>query len=132
MKAHILTPKGVLFEGDVTGIQIPGAKGSFEVRQKHAPFVSLIGIGKMIVKSKGAEEKIYAVSGGFTEIKDNSVIVMAEDAVEAENINLDLELEKSREFGDELKKKPVYTDEYKRIDAELRKINNRINIARVV
>ena len=51
--AQILTPNGSLFEGEVTGVKLPGTQGSFEVKANHAPIVSTLEKGNVIQKAGG-------------------------------------------------------------------------------
>lgn len=129
MKAHILTPKGVLFEGDVEGVQMPGVEGGFEVRVDHSPFVSLLDIGKLVVKTTGSSDLVFAISGGFTEVKDNTIIVMAEQAISADQINIEEENSRKEQLQQELTEYQIFTDEHKRTQKELRKVVNRLKIA---
>ncbi len=130
MKAHVLTPVGPIFEGEVEGIQLPGIEGGFEVRKDHSPLVSILDIGKLVVKIADKPDQDYAISGGFTEIKDNNVIVMAEEAVSSDNIDASSELKKQKELEAEIKKLKIFTDEHKRAKRELRVVKNRIKVAK--
>ena len=129
MKAHILTPKGVLFEGEAEGVQMPGIEGGFEVRIGHSPFVSLLDIGKLVVKTAGGPDLVFAVSGGFTEVKDNTIIVMVEQAVSADQIDIEEESRRKEQLQQELAGYRIFTDEHKRTQKELRKVVNRIRVA---
>lgn len=129
MKAHILTPKGVLFEGEVEGVQMPGIQGGFEVRADHSPFVSLLDIGRLVVKITGKPDLVFAVSGGFTEVKDNTIVVMAEQAIAANQINIKEESSRKEQLQLELAEYRIFTDEHKRTRKELRKVVNRLKIA---
>ena len=130
MKAQILTPVGPVFDGDVEGIQMPGMNGGFEVRNDHASLVSLLDTGKLVVKTADNAKKYYAISGGFVEVSDNNIIVMAEEALEPDQINIKEQEKKKEEVERELKEHKVYTDEHKRYTRELRNIKNRIKLAR--
>ncbi len=129
MKAHVLTPIGPIFEGEVEGIQLPGIEGGFEVREDHAPLVSILDIGKLVVKIADKPDLVYAISGGFTEIKDNNVIVMAEEAIASDKIDTASELAREKELEAEIKKLRIFTDEHKRAKRELRIVKNRIKVA---
>lgn len=76
-KAQILTPEGSLFEGDVTGVQMPGVMGSFEVKANHAPIVSALEEGKVLVR-KADGDLNYNISGGFVEVAKNKLTLLAE------------------------------------------------------
>ncbi len=129
MKAHILTPTGPVFEGDVEGIRLPGANGGFEVLKDHAPLVSIMDIGKLVVRVPEKPEQSYAISGGFTEIKDNNVIVMAEEAIPSDQIDTEAERVKESELEAEVKKHKIFTDEHKRARRSLRIVKNRLKVA---
>tara|TARA_R110002126_G_scaffold120282_1_gene261456 strand:- start:14162 stop:14419 length:258 start_codon:yes stop_codon:yes gene_type:complete len=78
-KAQILTPEGSLFEGDVTGVQMPGTQGSFEVKANHAPIVSTLEKGDVLVRKPDGETN-YKISGGFVEVARNKLTLLAESA----------------------------------------------------
>lgn len=76
-KAQILTPEGTLFNGDVTGVKMPGSQGSFEVKANHAPIVSTLEKGSVLIRT--AEKDInYTISGGFVEVASNKLTLIAE------------------------------------------------------
>ncbi len=80
--AQILTPEGTLFEGSVTGVQMPGSQGSFEVKANHAAIVSTLDEGTVLVRKNG-EDVNYKISGGFVEVNNNTLTLIAESIVEA-------------------------------------------------
>lgn len=80
--AQILTPEGSLFEGEVTGVQMPGSQGSFEVKANHAPIVSTLEEGNVLVR-KADGDVIYHISGGFVEVNNNKLTLLAEAVAEA-------------------------------------------------
>ena len=77
--AQILTPEGSLFEGDVTGVKMPGTEGSFEVKANHAPIVSTLEEGDVLVRKSDGETN-YKISGGFVEVAENKLTLLAESA----------------------------------------------------
>ncbi|MEQ8579339.1 MAG: hypothetical protein RIC57_12160 [Balneola sp.] len=79
--AQILTPEGSLFEGDVTGVKMPGTQGSFEVKANHAPIVSTLEEGDVLVR-KSEGETNYKISGGFVEVAENKLTLLAESVIE--------------------------------------------------
>ncbi|RNC80050.1 MAG: ATP synthase F1 subunit epsilon [Balneola sp.] len=80
-KAQILTPEGSLFEGDVSGVQMPGVMGSFEVKANHAPIVSALDEGTVLVRKSDGDTS-YNISGGFVEVAKNKLTLLAESVVE--------------------------------------------------
>ena len=81
-KAQILTPEGTLFDGDVTGVKMPGSQGSFEVKANHAAIVSTLEKGDVLIRTS-EKETSYTISGGFVEVASNKLTLIAE-SVESE------------------------------------------------
>ncbi|MDI6400463.1 ATP synthase F1 subunit epsilon [Balneolaceae bacterium ANBcel3] len=129
MKAHILTPLGSVYEGDVLSIKMPGTEGGFEIRSGHAKFVSLLDTGKLTVTSSTYIEKVFAVSSGFTEVNQDVVTVLAEEAVEATDINLDEEYQRQEELNTQMRDETTKKSEKATIERELHRVRNRIHIA---
>jgi F-type H+-transporting ATPase subunit epsilon len=76
MHLEILTPEKKVFEGDVTSATFPGADGSFQVLDHHAPLISLLKEG--VVEYKGREgAKNVTITGGVVEVLKNKVILLA-------------------------------------------------------
>ena len=80
-QAQILTPNGSLFEGEVTGVQMPGVMGSFEVKANHAPIVSSLEKGNVLVRKEDGDMS-YTISGGFVEVAKNKLTLLAESVIE--------------------------------------------------
>ncbi len=78
MKLEILTPDKSLFTGKVKSITVPGKKGAFEVLNNHAPIVSTLTKGEIIINTSEFKEEKIAVTGGVIEVKHNEVIVLAD------------------------------------------------------
>jgi len=78
VKLEILTPEKKLYEGDINAINVPGAKGSFMVLHNHAPIISTLEAGKIIIQSRGGKEEVIEISGGVIEVKKNKIIVLAD------------------------------------------------------
>ena len=97
LDVDIVTPDGQIFQGTANGVRAPGVEGSFEVRSDHAPMISAFGIGPLVVKTDSAHEYadvhdnriVFATSGGFLEILENKVTVLAETAEPASEIDVE-------------------------------------------
>lgn len=77
MKVEIVTPDKKVYEGEVDGVQLPGADGSFEILNNHAPIVATLSAGKLKVRT-GKESEVFTISGGLVEMQKNKLIVLAE------------------------------------------------------
>tara|TARA_B100000900_G_C20435035_1_gene656608 strand:- start:365 stop:622 length:258 start_codon:yes stop_codon:yes gene_type:complete len=76
-KAKILTPVGAVFEGNVTGVRMPGTLGSFEVKQNHAPIVSTLQSGDVAVHTETGDY-LFTISGGVVEMVSNDLTLLAD------------------------------------------------------
>jgi F-type H+-transporting ATPase subunit epsilon len=81
MYLEILTPEKKVFEGDVTIATFPGADGSFQIMDNHAPLISLLKEGFVEYKGKGFNENIQ-ITGGVVEVLTNKVILLADGIIE--------------------------------------------------
>jgi len=81
MNLEILTPEKKLYSGEVYGVQMPGISGSFEVLEKHAPLVSALKAGRVkVLKDKQNHVAFFDITGGFVEVLNNKVTLLAEGA----------------------------------------------------
>ena len=80
-KLMIITPEAKVYEGEADSLSAPGLNGSFGILNNHAPMVSGLGNGEIILTSAGSEKK-FKVDGGFLEVSKNVVSVMADSAEE--------------------------------------------------
>ena len=80
MHLEIITPDRKVFEGEVTAVQFPGADGSFEVLDNHAPLIAALQAGEVVLTGTAGREAIR-IEGGVVEVLRNNVIVLAEGTV---------------------------------------------------
>lgn len=78
MLLEIITPDKSIYSGKVKLVQLPGAKGAFEILNNHAPIISILTKGKIKVIEESGNEIYFDVDGGVAENKDNKIIVLAE------------------------------------------------------
>ena len=87
LQLEIVTPRRVVFKGEVTSFSAPGVVGGFQVLYNHAPLLSLLEIGKVKIKEASGTEFHYAISGGFVEVRENHVLLLAETAERTDEID---------------------------------------------
>jgi F-type H+-transporting ATPase subunit epsilon len=78
MKIEIITPDKKIFDGDIKSVRVPGKKGSFQVLKDHAPIISTLDAGKVIMVDPDDNEIIYSITGGVIEVKSNKIILLAD------------------------------------------------------
>jgi F-type H+-transporting ATPase subunit epsilon len=93
---EIVTPERMAYSDTVDSVQLPGVQGELGVLPGHAPLVSMLGVGELRIRKGGAEES-FAIVGGFLQVRPDKVVVMAETADLASEIDLERALEARRE-----------------------------------
>ena len=84
---QIITPERVVFEeGGVESVTLPGAEGQLTVLPRHAPLMTALQPGELVLRKAGDEVEI-AVSGGFLEVRDDKVTVLADTAERSDEID---------------------------------------------
>ena len=82
MKIEIITPEKRIYEGEVRSVRVPGRKGSFQLLKDHAPIVSTLENGPVIIIDTEGKESSYNIEGGVVEVKKNKIILLAEAIVD--------------------------------------------------
>ncbi len=88
LKLEIVTPDKLVLSETVDYIGAPGYEGEFGVLPNHIPFLSALQIGNLYYK-KGGNVSYVFVSGGFADVSDNKITILAESAEKAEEIDIE-------------------------------------------
>ncbi len=83
MHVTIIAPEASLYEGEADALVVPAYDGHVGILPNHAPFMTLLGRGILTLRLAG-KAQTYAVDGGFLQVLDNTVRVVAEN-VEGES-----------------------------------------------
>ena len=86
LQLDIVTPDKLVLSKEVDYVGAPGLEGEFGVLPGHIPFISALSIGGLYYKADGKTRYVF-VSGGFAEVSDNKVTILAESAEEADSID---------------------------------------------
>jgi F-type H+-transporting ATPase subunit epsilon len=84
----VVTPYGIIFTGSAKSCTAPGVDGEFSILSHHAALLSIIDIGELRFTFEN-NERSMATAGGFLEVKDNNINIIAESAEWAEDIEID-------------------------------------------
>ncbi len=96
IRLEIVTPEKRAYSDDVDAVILPGSEGELGILPHHAPLLSMLGAGELRVR-KGATEESFAIVGGFVQVRPDRVVVMAETADLAAEIDLEKAQEARRE-----------------------------------
>ncbi|MDR2410389.1 MAG: ATP synthase F1 subunit epsilon [Bacteroidales bacterium] len=78
MKVEILTPEDLIYQGEVSLIQLPGLDGLFEILNNHAPMITVLSEGNVKVVETNNAPVFFTIKGGVVEVLANKVLVLAE------------------------------------------------------
>jgi F-type H+-transporting ATPase subunit epsilon len=104
LQLEIVTPERLAYSDQVDEVIAPGSQGELGILPHHAPLLTTLGLGELRIKKGGAEEA-FAIVGGFLQVRPDRVVVMAETADMASEIDLERaqaarrEAEKTLEAG---------------------------------
>lgn len=84
---EIVSPERVVAKGEASLVTVPGAEGDFGVLAQHAPLVSSLRPGVVVVTAASGEEKKIFVSGGFADVEPELLSLLAEQAVDVAEID---------------------------------------------
>jgi F-type H+-transporting ATPase subunit epsilon len=77
MQVTVISPESNMFDGEADAVVAPAFDGEVGILPNHAPFMTLLGEGKLVVR-RGESASRFHVRGGFLQVVDNRVRVVAE------------------------------------------------------
>jgi len=81
MKLEIITPDGLIFNGDVTQVNLPGSEGEFGVLAGHATLVSLLETGVIVYDRADGTEVAVAINSGYVKVDEEKTTCIVDGAV---------------------------------------------------
>jgi F-type H+-transporting ATPase subunit epsilon len=96
LQLEIVTPERLAYADTVDTVVLPGSQGELGVLPNHAPLITTLGVGELRIRKGGSEES-FAIVGGFLQVRPDKVVVMAETADMASEIDLERAQEARRE-----------------------------------
>ncbi|HXV85960.1 MAG TPA: ATP synthase F1 subunit epsilon [Gemmatimonadales bacterium] len=79
MRVTIISPERAVYDGDATAVVAPAYDGEVGILSHHAPFTTLLGAGRLVVR-RGSEASEFQVRGGFLQVRNDAVRIVAEHA----------------------------------------------------
>ncbi len=126
MHVEVVTAERELYSGEAEMVVAPGADGELGILPRHAALLSLLAPGPLRIKLAGAEETIF-VSGGFLEVSNNKVSVLADTAENAEDID-QARAEEARRRAQERLSQVQSNTERAELQAQLQREINRLRV----
>ncbi len=80
IKLEIVSPEGLVFDGDVKSITLPGSEGEFGVLPGHATLLTLLKAGAIDIEKTNNKHEIVVVDWGYVEVDEKKVTILANGA----------------------------------------------------
>ena len=87
IKLDVVTAEGEVFSEDVDSVVAPGVEGQLGILPHHAPLMTVLQPGELWVKQEDTE-LCLTITGGFLEVRPDRIIVLADAAERAEDIDV--------------------------------------------
>lgn len=128
IKLDVVTAERAVYSDDVDIVIAPGVEGQLGILPHHTPLMTMLQPGELIAR-KGADEFSLAVSGGFLEVRPDRVIVLADSAERAEEIDIARAEEAKRRAEQRLEERYVPGVDAAQAEAAIRRSLVRLKIA---
>ena len=132
MKLDIVTAEGVVYSDEVDVVVAPGIEGQLGILPHHAPLMTTLQPGCLIARKGGEEEISLSISGGFLEVRPDRVIVLADAAERAEEIDIQRAEEAKRRAEQRLAERRATGVDEARAEAALHRAVARLRTAEKV
>lgn len=131
MHLEIITPEKVILKEEIDELMVPTETGQIGILPKHINLITTLSSGELIIKNAG-KEKVFAITGGFLQVHNDTVSILADYAAHADDIDVDQAIEAQRKAEEILKKssEEVSERDFAIAEAELRKSILNINIGK--
>jgi F-type H+-transporting ATPase subunit epsilon len=126
IRLDIVTAERVIYSEDVDIVVAPGVGGQLGILPYHAPLMTMLEPGELLVR-KGGEELSMAITGGFLEVRPDRVIILADAAERADEIDIARAEEAKRRAQQRLEEHALGVD-VARAEAALRRAMARLGV----
>lgn len=123
----IVTATQTVFDGEAETVIAPGSEGQLGILPRHAPLLTTLQLGELRVRERGVDESIF-VAGGFLEVNNNVVTILADDAERAADID-EAHAEEARRRAQASLERATSTDAAAAAAAELERAVGRLRVA---
>jgi F-type H+-transporting ATPase subunit epsilon len=131
MNCTIVTQERTVFSGEVKYVSLPGTEGTMGILPNHSAMLTTLGFGEVMVRPEEGEETYFAIGGGFAEVQPEKIVVLADSAEQAEEIDIE-RAQQARQRAEKYMAEGVPEDpeRYAQIRASLQRAQIRIDVAR--
>ena len=130
IRFEFIAQERIILQDEVSMVVAPGASGVLGILPRHAPLMTLIVPGELVVKKEGQPDRYFAVGGGFMEVRPDKIILLARSGEEAEEIDVARAQQARREAEELLAQSEMDIEERRQLaDLALRRSKIRLKVA---
>ena len=131
LKCDIVTQERTVYSEEVDYVSLPGTEGVMGILPNHSSLLTALSFGEVMVRKDGDEE-FFAIGGGFAEIRPDRVIVLADSAEQAEEIDIERATAAREQAAKAMEEGVVDEDaaRYEQIEAALGRAQIRLDVGR--
>ena len=126
-RLEIVTAERMVFSDDVSAIIAWGVEGQLGILPHHAPLMTMLQPGDILIR-KDKEEELFAISGGFLEVRPDKVIILADACERVDEIDVSRAEEAKKRAQETMKAAPL-SAEAATAEAALRRSLARLKVA---
>lgn len=119
LTVNVLTPQAQIYAGEAEEVLVPSVSGELGILPNHASLMTRIEPGELIIKAGGKTQSI-AIMGGYIEVNNNTVNVLGDFAIRAEDIEV-AKVEQAKQKALKAKEEKVSQEDLATIEADLRR-----------
>lgn len=125
---EIVTIERKVFDDEVSMVVAPGSEGVLGILPRHTSLLTALNYGELQIKKEGQEDQFFAIGGGFMEVQPDHVVVLADSAERAEEIDVERAEAARRRAEESLARAPEEL-ELEQAEAALRRSVIRLKVA---
>ena len=128
LQCEVVTAERRVYAGEVSEVMAPAAEGQVTILPRHAPLLAALQAGEVRLLRPGQDELVLAVGGGFMEVRDDNVVILADSAERADEIDIDRAL-RARQKAEQLLQQKITNVDFAKAEAALRRSLARLKVA---
>lgn len=130
LRCEVVTAERIVFQGEVDMVLAPGVQGQLGILPHHAPLITALTYGELILRRAGQEDEYIAIGGGFMEVGPHQVTILADSAERAEEIDIERAEAARRRAAEIMAQKRREDADFARAEAALRRSTARLKVAK--
>lgn len=129
MRCEVVTAERTVYEGDVDLVLAPTMEGQLGILPHHTPLLTALSFGELVLRREGLPDEFIAIGGGFMEVGPQDIIILADSAERAEEIDMARAEEARQRARETMAQKRKEDVDFARAEAALRRSLIRLKVA---